>query len=186
MTLRKRIGALLVATVVALVGAIAIATPAHAGSYLHVVRHWDSRLCLEVPYDPATGTGSMVMGAQLRIGICGPNDQTTWYQNFWFEDVTGAPNWYFLRPGHNLWCIQPGAPALVRSTIIQWACTWRSEQMWLLQQVGTGPTYTLRNGSSLMCLTVDGTGLGEYARQSFDCAQGVSHISQWLLPLPGH
>jgi len=180
----RRIKALLAAALVGVVGAVVVATPAHAGSYLHVVRHSSSAFCMEVPYDPATGTGSMVMGEQLRQGICGP--QTTWYQNFWFED-TGVPHLYFLRPGHNLWCVQPGVVGMQRSTLIQWACTWGNEQKWLLEPVTPGSAgYTLMNAASGMCITVEDDTLGQYIRQSFNCAHGLEPLrSTWRLPLPG-
>jgi len=187
MKLRTRIGAVATAILVGLGLAVAVAAPAHAGSYLHVVRHASSGFCMEVPYDPNTGTGSMTMGAQLRQGICGP--QTTWYQNFWFEDA-GAPYLYYLRPGHNMWCIQPGVPSLQRSTLIQWACTWGNEQKWSLQP--TCPnclTYTLMNAASGMCITVESDALGEFVRQSHNCARAEDldpQRSMWRLPLPGH
>jgi hypothetical protein len=182
--LKARIGAALVAVLVGVGVAGIAASPAYAGSYLHVVRHFSNGWCMEVPYDPNTGTGSMVMGEQLRQGVCGP--QTTWYQNFWFEDA-GPPHLYFLRPGHNLWCIQPGVPSLQRSTLIQWACTWGDEQKWLLERVAPGSEgFTLMNAASGMCITVEDDSLGQYIRQSFNCAHGLDPLrSTWRLPLPG-
>lgn len=115
MRIRRRIGAALVATVLGLVGAVALSSPAQASDWgPYKLVQATSGLCLEVP------NGSMVFGEQLTLGVCGPTP--TWYQEFWFTDAASYNYHYFLRPGHNLWCLRPGSLATFNSTIIQWAC----------------------------------------------------------------
>ena len=62
MKIKQRVAAALVG----IVGAVAIATPAHALSYLHRIINYNTGLCLEVP------NSSMQMNEQLTVSVCGP------------------------------------------------------------------------------------------------------------------
>jgi len=166
------------AALVGIVGAVAIATPAHALSYLHRIINYNTGLCLEVP------NSSMQMNEQLTVSVCGPTSGS-WNQKFWFSDGTFS-NMYFVRPGHNLWCTTPGVASLYRSTIVQWSCDWSSfTEQWVQEPgpAGLPGTFKLRNAYSNECLTEEDPGLGTYVRQTTNCAEGFgSGASLWYLP----
>jgi hypothetical protein len=176
--LKRRIAVLLVALVAATVGALAVATPANAGSYLHKIRH-TSGLCLEVPGTAANPGGSMVFGEQLKLAPCAPK----WNQLFWFADA-GNAWWYYLRPGHNQWCLMPGA-YLYNTTVIQYGCNWGdSSEKWILEApYGLGaPERMLRNVFTGWCLTVDGPWVDAYVRLNSHCGQFLAAgLDYWYL-----
>lgn len=178
MKIGQRIGALLVAGVLGLGGAVALSSPAQAADWgPYKLVHTVTGLCAEVPH------GSMVMGEQLRLGVCGPTP--TWYQEFWFSDAGSA--WrYFIRPGHNLWCIRPGVANQFNSTIIQWSCgNWTDDsEVWFLQ-VSLDPTghYLLSNNTSGYYLRVryDQAIVGGYVIQGVNTNTGETHYDHWDL-----
>jgi hypothetical protein len=177
MKTRARIGALLTAVVLGLGLAVAASSPAFAGDYPHRLLHGSTTetLCLEVP------GGDMNFGTQLTLGICGP--QPTYYQIWVFTDQ-GSPHLYFVRPGHDWYCIQPGVGSLFRSTIVQVPCNWNVYQMWTLEPVSFGSQFfRLQNAGSLMCLVAEEHYIGEYVRQSNNCATGDlgGGQAQWRL-----
>lgn len=178
MKTRQRVGALLVAALLGLGGAVALSTPAAASDWgPYKLVHTISGLCMEVPH------GSMQPGEQLRLGVCGPNP--TWYQLFWFSDASGGPWRYFIRPGHNLWCTTPGSPKLYRSTIIQWGCDWSNNNEIWFEQTSLDPvgSYLFQNNQSGFYLTVDWDDMqvGGYVRQGLPTATGTPHFDYWTM-----
>ncbi len=190
MKIRQRVGALFAAVLVGLTSALVLATPAHAADYLHRIvsrQGW----CIEVPIDPATGLPSMRLSEQLRLSVCGPTSGS-WNQKFWFSD--GAlSNMYFIRPGHNLWCIQPGAN-ISNSTVVQWGCDWGSflQQFTVMRPEDPGPVqvgplgpFILKNAQNQLCLTPDGVDIGAFVRVTTNCGEFFirdSSRSFWDLP----
>ena len=177
MKVKQRVAALLTAVLLGVVGgAVVLAAPAAAGEYgPYKIVHSESNLCLQVP------NGSMAFGEQLTLGVCGPNP--TWYQLFWFDDACCA--WrYFIRPGHNMWCVVPGNVALFRSTIIQWGCNWGDgSQVWWLQDTAQNPDLGNRRlvSSKGYYLNVDPPSVGEYARQGSPSNIDPPHPDYWKL-----
>ena len=183
MKIRQRVGALFAAVLVGIGCAVALAAPAFAADYLHrivSVSGW----CVEVP------NSSMQPSEQLRLSVCGPTSGS-WNQKFWFSDGR-LPNMYFIRPGHNLWCTQPGAN-ISGSTVVQWPCDWSSylQQFTVMRPGDPGPVpvgplgpFVLKNGNGL-CLTPDGVDIGAFVRVTVNCGEYFirdSSFSFWSLP----
>jgi hypothetical protein len=157
MKVRQRVLALLTATVLGTGGALALAAPAHANSYgPYFIVHAASGLCVEVP------NSSNVAGEQLRLNSC----RDTLGQFFTFVDAGGS-SLFFIQPAYNSYCLQPGAPDLFNSTIIQWACDQTFNQTWFVMD-----HYKLENTHSVLCMGV-GTGVvGAYVVQN-NCHNGT-------------
>ena len=176
MKIKQRVGALLVATLLGLGLAVSLATPAAATDYgPFKLVNMVSNLCLEVP------NGSMVKGEQLKIGVCGPAG--TWYQTFYFTDACCAWH-YFIRPGHNWWCLAPGSAGLFNSTIIQWDCNWGdgNEVFFLQTPEGTGPNdprvLTTARGYYLQ---PESASTDAYVRQGAPSPPNTPHYEYWKM-----
>jgi hypothetical protein len=165
MKLQGKIAGIIGALLVGIGGAVALTTPASAGTYSHPVVHNSGR-CLDVP------GFSTIPGTQLAIYACnGGNNQT-----FLFEDAGGA--WmYYIHPRHNpSMCLMPGNADLFGSTVIQWPCDRGIRQKWYL---GFGPfDRILVNPYSNWCAGVDFAFSGAYVTVA-DC-KGANRI--WSLP----
>lgn len=164
--LKRTLATAVVAFVLSAVGIFALAGPAQAYDYgPFKMVNIATGLCLEVPH------GSMTMNEQLTISICGPTP--TWYQEFYYTDACCAWH-YFVRPGHNLWCITPGV-AVAGSTIVQWGCDWGDgKEVWHL--TGTGDVRQLVHANSGGFLTVYDSQVGGLV-----VLGGPSERSDWRL-----
>lgn len=149
----------LVATVILGTGvAVALVAPAQAATYPHRLVHANSGLCLDVP------AFSTQAGTQLQLYPCNGGSN----QVFNFMDAYN-PWQYFLQNPNSFHCLQPGAPGLMNSTIIQWTCNFRSsaQEWFFLFPYGEGglPYRQLWNTLSGLCLGVQGGYAGAYAVQ---------------------
>lgn len=118
--IKKRIAGLLAAVLLGgAIGAVALVGPAHAGVYYHRLIN-SSGLCLEAR--------SPDLGTQLQLGVCAPVGTPN--QMFAFTDAGLFAYTYYLQPVSSWWCLQPGAPSIPRSTVIQWYCNSTYEQIW--------------------------------------------------------
>lgn len=165
MKLQRRIIGIIGALLVGIVGTVALATPASAGTYVHPLVN-NSGLCLDVP------GFSTQPGVQLILSSCnGGSNQT-----FLFDDAGGA--WlYNIRPSHNpSMCLVPGNADLFNSTIIQWPCDRGIRQRWYL---GFGMwDRILVNSHSGWCAGVNFAFSGAYVTQA--SCKGANRI--WSLP----
>ncbi len=162
MKVRQRVGALLVAVLMGVGGAVALESPASASSYGPYRIVHSSGYCLEVP------NYSYSWGEQLRLNYCGGGD-TLYNQFFNFDDAYSAWH-YFIRPPYNWYCITPGNVSLLNSTIIQWGCDGgnNSHIWWLGFPNGTNsPDRQLVNNQSGHCLRVDSAYQGAYPVQGY-------------------
>lgn len=150
---KRRILGLTTAILMGIGVAVALEAPASAWVYPHQITM--GNLCLEAP---APG----VPNDQLRLKACtGRSNQV-----FNFEDA-GFDWGYFLHVAGSGLCLQPGAPRLYNSTIVEWYCDWASPQTWVLGRANSGG-YLLYTTYSRWCIGVDFAYDGAYVRQT-DC-----------------
>lgn len=148
--MKRKIIGIVVALLMGLGVAVALEAPASAFVYPNRISM--KGLCMEAP-NPG------VPGDQLRLATCNGSSK----QVFLFEDITFSWD-YYLHPASGGLCLQPGAPSLYGSTIIQWYCGNTSgQQTWIL---GFAPTdRVLYTVWSRWCMGVENAFAGAYIRQ---------------------
>jgi hypothetical protein len=166
--LSRKVAGIVGALILGMGGAVAVAAPASAGTYVHVAVHASS-LCLDVP------GFSTAPGEQVTLYQCNGGSN----QAFLFEDA-GYDFAYFVHPMHNRsMCLVPGNASLADSTIIQWPCNRGIRQTWVLGASATYPgMVVMQNSYSMMCAGVDFAYSSAYVRQN-SCA---SFYRLWSLP----
>lgn len=168
MKLRARVAALIVALIVGMGGALVAATPASASVwgpfYIHNLY---TSYCVNVP------NASFTAGEQLRMtDVC--STATTYY----FIDTNQYPYEYFVQVAYNGYYIQPGAPSLFNSTIIQWDYSGTPEQMWHTIAVAGGGIW-IQDVYSGYCLKAESLAVGAYVRQG-SCVNDAYTV-WWIL-----
>jgi hypothetical protein len=152
MKLQRKIVGITGALLMGIVGAVALATPASAGTYRHQLQN-ASGLCLEAP-----GNGRNV---QLILNTC------TGAANQQFDFIDAGYNWaYFLQPASSGLCLIPGVSNLYDSTVVLWDCNWSRAQVWFLDFGSAPGTRALRNSYSGYCLGVRYAYAGAMVRQN--------------------
>ena len=164
----KRVLATALVSLLAAIGAIVVATPASASVwgpfYIHNLY---IAYCIDVP------NASFAAGEQLKLtDVC--STATTYY--FIDTDLVN-PNQYFIQVIFNGYYIQPGAPLLYNSTIIQWEPSPSIEQRWHTIAVAGGG-FWIQNLYSGYCLKAESLSPGAYIRQG-TCVN--DHYTVWWI-----
>lgn len=166
MKLRTRVGAFLVAVLMG-VGSVAIASsPAHASSWgPYLVKNEATGYCLGIP------SYSYDAGAQFQLDTCDHAPA------FYFNDTGFNPYEYYIQVIYSGYCVQPGAPLLQNSTLVQWECGVVHPQRW--RSVGVvGANWLERVPPPIQewCMQAESSSLYAYVRQNY-----CNTLSRWLL-----
>jgi len=124
MKVRARVGAALTTVLLAVVGAVALASPASAASYgPYELKHGRSGLCLEAP--------TSNLNQQLILNYCG--GPASHNEHFIFDDSGTGAYQYFVRLEGTSYCLVPGNADLFGSTVVLWPCDYGSYRfVWYL------------------------------------------------------
>ena len=166
---RTRVGAFLVAVLMG-VGSVAVASsPAHASSWgPYLVKNEATGYCLGIP------SYSYDAGAQFQLDTCDHAPA------FYFNDTGFNPYEYYIQVIYSGYCVQPGAPLLQNSTLVQWECGVVHPQRWKLQGVSNGAVLIQRvpppSPENPWCMNAESSSLYSYVRQNY-----CTLLGRWVL-----
>lgn len=165
MRLRRKIAAIAGVVILGLGGAVALESPASASAWgPYLVKNESTGYCLGIP------SYSYSAGAQFQLDACDHAPA------FYFIDTNLFPYEYYIQVIYDGYYVQPGAPALQNSTLIQWDYSGLAEQMWKLVGASNGAVLIQRVGSASWCMLAESSSLYAYVRQN-----NCNLLSRWVL-----
>jgi hypothetical protein len=169
MKIRARVGAVLTATLLGVVGAAALASPASAATYGPYQLTHQSFFCMEAP--------TSNLGQQVILNYCG--GPASHNQHINFEDSGTGAYQYFLHVEGSAYCLVPGNADLYNSTIVLWTCDYSSSRfIWYLgfPRETNLNARSLQNIYNALCMDSKTSTAGVYVRMNF-----CSGESYWYL-----
>lgn len=169
MKIRTRLGAVLVATLLGVGGAVVLASPASATTYRHTLQH-ASWYCMEAP--------TANLGQQVILNYCG--GPASHNQHFNFEDSGTGAYQYFLHLEGSAYCLVPGNADLYNSTVVLWTCDYSSSRfIWYLGfPRETNPNArSLQNIYNALCMDNTSPGAGVYVKMYFCYPEGFWRLT---------
>ena len=166
--MRKKI-ALFLAAVVGAIGAIAVATPAHAAArsgYTYLIQLENTNYCAALPGYPYGA------GEQLMLENC------AFAPSFTFFDTGYVSYEYWVRVDYSGYFVQAGAPALQNSTLIQWPWCYCNDQVWHLVGASNGAILIQIPTHNWWLMMAESASLYAYIRQNNASASGYA---RWVL-----
>jgi hypothetical protein len=154
-SLKRRIVAAVSALVVGLVGAVAVAAPAHAGSYRYLIKLENTNYCAALPGYPYGA------GEQLQLENC------AYAPSFTFIDTGYASFEYWLRVDYSGYYVQAGVPTLLNSTLIQWPFCLCGDQIWHLVGASNGAVLIQNPAHNWWIMQAESASLYAYIRYAY-------------------